>query len=466
MRIIEHPDSPELPEPRRRAPRPSALAAIAFAAATALGAEASALQPLPDFVRAADADTPERREAILLAEQREAEAAQSWGRLLPAFIARGTYTRNQRAIEIALPAGPPGSGAPAGGGRIVILPENQYEALLQLEVPLVDVGRWRGVDAANAAAAAARARAAATRLEVERVVAERYYQVVAAEALEGAARRTLAAAQENERIAKARVGAGVSTILETDRALAETERAKQSIADAELLSAVARRALASLTRLRPTAGAPALPDDLREEAPLRVWEARSVENLPAVRAAQAETRAVAAQADVARSLLLPTVTGNATERITNATGFQGQNAFWTLSLIATLRLDVASVQGVRAAAKAAGAARAREERVRRVARDQIHDAWQRVHAQIAKSRAARAQAKAAERAAQIARERYQSGAATQLDVIQADRDAFASDVARIQADADLAYARALLRLSAGAPLKTDARPGAEPSAAR
>lgn len=447
------PDHPEIPEPRRRARLPRLLAALTLGAATALCQDASALQPLPDFLRAADADTPERREAILLAEQREAEAAQSWGRLLPAFLARGTYTRNQRAIEVTLPSGPPGpGGAPTGGQRIVITPENQLEALLQLEVPIIDVARWRGVGAANAAADSARARAAATRLDVERTVAERYYQVVAAEALEGAARRSLAAAHENERIAKARVGAGASTELETDRATAETERAKQSIADAELLQAVARRALESLTRLRPTPGAPALPDDLREEAPLQTWEARPLANLPLVRAAEAETRAVAAQSDVARALLLPTISANATERITNATGFQGQNAFWTLSLIATLRLDVASVQGLRAADKAAGAARAREARVRRVSRDQIHDAWQRVHAQIAKSRAARAQAKAAQRAAQIARERYQSGVATQLDVIQAERDAFGADVARIQADADLAYARTLLRVAAGAPL--------------
>ncbi len=38
-------------------------------------------------------------------------------------------------------------------------------------------------------------------------------------------------------------------------------------------------------------------------------------------------------------------------------------------------------------------------------------------------------------------DRYESGVATQLDVLQARQDAFSADVARIQADADLAYAR-------------------------
>ena len=45
----------------------------------------------------------------------------------------------------------------------------------------------------------------------------------------------------------------------------------------------------------------------------------------------------------------------------------------------------------------------------------------------------------------------QAGAATQLDVQQADRDAFSVEVARIQAQADLAYARASVRLGSGRP---------------
>jgi outer membrane protein TolC len=52
-------------------------------------------------------------------------------------------------------------------------------------------------------------------------------------------------------------------------------------------------------------------------------------------------------------------------------------------------------------------------------------------------------------AAELARDRYGVGAATQLDVIRAQEDAFRAEVTRIQADTDLAYARAALRASAG-----------------
>ena len=73
------------------------------------------------------------------------------------------------------------------------------------------------------------------------------------------------------------------------------------------------------------------------------------------------------------------------------------------------------------------------------------------------------------RASEQARSRYQAGTTTQLELLQAPRDAFAAEVARIQADADLLNSRAQLRLSAGQsllPAETDRRhqaPAAAPS---
>ncbi len=49
----------------------------------------------------------------------------------------------------------------------------------------------------------------------------------------------------------------------------------------------------------------------------------------------------------------------------------------------------------------------------------------------------------------VASERYQAGTGTQLEVVQAERDLLSAEAARIQAEADLAGARAALRLAAG-----------------
>jgi outer membrane protein TolC len=72
-----------------------------------------------------------------------------------------------------------------------------------------------------------------------------------------------------------------------------------------------------------------------------------------------------------------------------------------------------------------------------------------VHASIAQVRAANARAEAARAALGTARVRYEAGAGTQFDALQAVRDAANANVASIQANANLAAARALLRLSVG-----------------
>jgi len=56
---------------------------------------------------------------------------------------------------------------------------------------------------------------------------------------------------------------------------------------------------------------------------------------------------------------------------------------------------------------------------------------------------------AAFQAAAQARTRYAVGNIAQLDLLQAQRDAFIADVNRIQADAELANARTQLRLASG-----------------
>ena len=115
------------------------------------------------------------------------------------------------------------------------------------------------------------------------------------------------------------------------------------------------------------------------------------------------------------------------------------------------RLDYGSYATARAAAAATEAEQVLTEQVRRNLEDTIYEAYHRVEAGIAKSTAARAQAKAARHAAELALDRYQAGALTQLDVTQSQRELFQAEAARIQADADLALARIILRVVAGRP---------------
>jgi len=121
--------------------------------------EASALQPVDAFVRAARQANPANRQAAALEAQRTAEAQVATGRLYPAISATGTYTRNQYQIALTLPG---------STQSITIQPQNQLDGALTLSVPVVDFGAFERRGAAKAAAEAAAAGGRATTFEVER----------------------------------------------------------------------------------------------------------------------------------------------------------------------------------------------------------------------------------------------------------------------------------------------------------
>jgi len=142
---------------------------------------------------------------------------------------------------------------------------------------------------------------------------------------------------------------------------------------------------------------------------------------------------------------------SATETLTNATGFVGKPLAYAASVTLTENFDATMIEAVKAAEAAATQAQLRADRTRDTARDQIVTDWQHVHALIARVRAARTQVDANRVADQILRDRSAAGTASSLDVQLADRDLFNSEASLIQAEANLAAARAALRLSSGLP---------------
>ncbi len=417
----------------------------------AAAAPARALQPLSEFLAGARRANVDDRQAALLSVQADASALVGLGQALPSVSARGIYTNNQ--YNVVLPAG-----ILPGFPALTLIPGNQWDALFELDVPIVDLGSWTRVQAARAAARSAHQGEQATILQVEQEVASYYNQLIGAEGLRRSAQRTLEVSEANLELIRDRRQEGITTELDVNRAVAETESARSNIADAELASQVSRRALITLTGVVPEGDVPSTEDDLHEEPALESWEATPEDKLPGLQAAVVRTEAAELGRRAATFALLPTLSGSINEHFTNATSFVGQPAYYTAMLLLGWRLDFSTIENRSVQAAAAGIARVNEERVRLATRDQIFNAWQRVHSDIIKSRASRAQVKAAELASEYARERYLEGAGTQLEVVQAQRDAFAADVARLQADADLSYSRAVLRLAAGQPLDPEPAP--------
>lgn len=412
----------------------------------ALGApRAAAAQPLERFL-ARVAASAEVREAEAVVAQRAGERTQSLGALIPSLSGRAGYTRNEVEVAVTLP----------GGERAVITRQDQLDASLTVDVPLLDLGAWSRLGAARAALAAAEERRAASVDEVRRAVTRAWFTWVGASALRGASERAVEVARRSVERAQRRAEAGRGTTLDRQRAEADLARAEQDLADAALSADAAARTLRSLTGLD-AAAPPPLPDDpLQEEPPLPAWERRAGDT-PAVRAAESEARVGDATRAAAWTRLAPSINASATQRWTNAAGF-GPGSVWSAGVSLAWRLDLASVGAAQAAGAGELAARARAERARRDARDAVFNAWSQVSAGIRRARAARSRVVAAEAAAESARRRLDEGGGTALDVLLAERDAASAQAARVQSDADLGYARALLRITAGADVQGGGAP--------
>jgi outer membrane protein TolC len=420
--------------------------ALALAACTLPARPALALQPVTEFLTHARTWNPQNRAAHATTAQRDAEEAISTGALLPNFSGAFTYTQNQYEVTTAalLPAG-----AATGGITIpneVIQPQNQVDGNLIITVPLINIYSWDRRKAAQATLAGARADEANSVLMVEKNVLRDYYTLLGDEAVLLSATTNLEVAQRHVKLARDRKESGTGSELDVQRALADQAKAEQSVTAAQLGVINTRRDLYTLSGLEATPASAFPEDDLHEEGPLAKWTGKT-SGVPSVESAQASRETAEQSARAVKAALLPTLAGVAEEKFTNATAFTGgHSAIYLFQITASWKLDTTILPQGRAQDAAVAAARANEEHARQVAEDAVFHDWQQVRSDIEAARSSRAQVAATRLAASLADDRYQAGVATQLDVLQARQDAFAADVARIQADADLAYARQALRL--------------------
>lgn len=411
---------------------------MAILALLLLPSTASATQPLSDFLAQAKTHSFDAREQDATRNQRDWERAAAFGRMMPSFSARGLYTRNEYEAKVSMP------GAPA---PVVITPQEGLDAILQVDWPLVDLASYHRYRQAGHVANATELSRALTGNDVERAVSRAYYSFLGASALSSAAEKALKSAEENTAYVSNRRDVGMAVDLDLERAKANLERARQDLVDTQLMSALAGRSLETLTGLAPSAATEFPADDLHAERDLQSWLQSS--DTPTDRV-QAELDQAASSAKRAAAFALaPTLSLSGNERFTNAAGFVGRSNYYTLQAVLSWRLDYSTYANAQAQAEAANVQKVRVERTRRSVEDTIFEAFKRVESGIAKSASTRAQAQAAAKAAELAVARYKAGVLTQLDVTQSQKDAFQAEAARIQADADLAYARVLLRVTAG-----------------
>lgn len=424
---------------------------------TASAAQAATLKELLD---SADQLNLDRRISAEVRERAEADYRTAWTSLLPSLTAQGGWTHNQYAATLRqfvyddnadVVRDPMGNPVRVS---VTIVAQDQFDGSFRFDLPLIDTGRWFRVMAGSASAHGAAQREQATRDLVRRQVVTAWYGYAAALQLRESAKRSTKVADAQSELQTIRANAGAATELEMLRAKAEAQRNRQIVADTENLVATSRRTLRTLTGLDPGEVAALPGDDTHAEASWEELE-KNVDELPQVRAADRDAEAAGKLAMAQRLAVLPTVGAQFTERVSNIGGFAGQSVSYTAGIGLSWRLDGPTFTAMSSAASTERIAVLTAERARLVAHDQIFSDWQRLNAALQKIVAAKTQMEAAERAAQVARDRYAAGAATQIDVIQAERDLFSAEVGQIQSRTELASARLGLRISAGQPLQVE-----------
>ncbi len=402
-------------------------------------------QPLSAFLDRAEEANVDRRLAREVSRRASADFASAWGSFLPTVNANGGYTSNQYKAEVTI------RDATGAAQTITITPYDQLDATLKVELTVVDASKWLRAAASAASADAATLRERGTVEQVRRQVVSAYYAYVSAAAVLESATRSLEVSVAQREVTAARAKAGVANELELARADAEVERNNQAVADAQTLVDINARTLETVSGLEPRQVSPLPNDDLHPE-PAEAEFAARLDVLPQVAAAEQDVVAANRTSTAATLALLPTVSAQYTQRFTNATGFQGANTLYNAGVNFAWRLDVPAVHTLRAQRSNAVTAELNAEKSHSTVRDQLHADWLRVRSALTKVKSAQAQVVSAKRASALAHERYAAGVATQLDVIQAERDVFSAELAHIQARGDLANARAALRLSAGLPV--------------
>ena len=412
---------------------------VAFAVLGLMSGPAAALEPLTAFLDGAERSNLDVVAARALGLQRAAEADASLGRLLPSLSIGGTYTRNQYSAKL-----------PFGNRIFTLAPHNQLDAQAGLTVPVLDIVAWARRRVAVAQSDAARHDARGAAIEVGRHVVQQYYNLSASEGVLSAAERSLRVSQEHRGLVEARATEGAASSLEVAQVKSDEALAAQNVASADLAVRLSRRALYTLSGMDAAPAEKFALVSLHGEKPLEAWMALVDDTLPTLASSRATERAARAGHNAASWAYIPTFSAKLSERVTNATALNGGHPHvYTFQGLVSWQLDgnLIAQPAVQRHQLAVASARARSTRNQWA--DQLFQDYHQIEAARAKSLAARAQVEFASAAETLANEKAEAGLVTQLDVMQARRDAFQAEVNRISSDADVLYYRAALRLDAG-----------------
>lgn len=369
--------------------------------------------------------------------------SRAWTALLPTVQAAGGYTRNSVAAEIGFPdfskpaqliTNPDGSvNVIPQVMRATILPLNQWAGQISVTQPLLVMPAYFGIANAKTASELTEEQTTFARNEIILGISQAYYGAVAARRLIEVSAAQLESAKEQERVAKARFDVGEIPKVGYLRAAVQRATFEQDLRRAQNAYVSTKIALAALVGIEGPFSVEAppeaeIPRGSRDELIRVALEERK--DLKASRlAVEVAERAI----KTAWWQFAPVVLATGQVNFTNFGGFTGNATTWTVGVSAILNIFDAgnTILDIRQAKIQARESTFNLENNARTVRQDVETALVNLESAQANLIKAQEQSRLAEESAQLVRAQFDAGAATYLDVVDANSSTFGARVLEV-----------------------------------
>ena len=444
-------------------------------------ARAQRTMALDEALSTAHRNNRDLRAAKARIDQAHAGVLTAWVALLPVVTAQGKYTHNYREVTLALSQqlGPtlalsravrpfvtdPMMAADldrsiAGLNQALTQPDpiiqkgEQLDFVLSAAVPLIVPWAYPALQAAHRTEEAGRANFAVSDAQVLYSTAQAYYACAGADELVEARKHALVVTQKALDNARARLEAGVVNRVEVTRAELQLVRAQQALVETEDIQAQSYRALGTIMNMHEPVRVVAAEAPLSGEAAVETLTAQALQLRPEFAALE---RTVDSNRLTVTSNWLrwaPTLSAFGNVRAFNYAGFSGDKYAWAVGLELDWTLYDGGIRD--AQRKLAVAQRDENEAKLDLLKDQVRDDVYNAERALTTRRRA---LETATRSVRLSKEtldlvqvQHDAGTATQLDLLQAQDNLVAAEVALAQARFDLSLGGlSLERLSGSFP---------------
>jgi outer membrane protein TolC len=451
------------------------MTAIPLAAALLMAQPAPSprLLTLEDAVREAQAQSSDLKALRARLDQSRTLGWQAWSAYLPQITAGGTYTHNSAGASIPVgignvfiqdtgavrtpPPSVPGTPTPfaiqyGGGVRdVTIQQQDQLGAQVNLSQALIAPGLWFGISSARLGETFSAQTVESARRDLLFAVVQLYHGAVGVKYAVRITEKQLAIALGHEKDARVRYQAGSTARVallraEIDRAKAEQDlRAAQAGYDSArvaLATALGRPDSAFDVEVPAAPPAPPAADEL---------EAAAVKERPDVLAAGTSLQIAETGRDGIRSRYLPTLGAFGRWQWANLGGFTGQKDSWAVGLALSWTLLDGTLREAQLRESEGKIAEARENLRSAEARalGEVRRARLDLEAAVANSQKARETAELARENQRLVEVNYKAGAATYLEVADANNQLLSAEISNVTEDVKARLAALALLKAAG-----------------